>query len=92
MVKISAYDYSIYGGLEATLETITADSITNDKGESFYLVRVRTASNRFGSSNKPLPIIPGMLATVHIQTGEKSVLSYILKPIIKARSEALRER
>lgn len=92
MVKVTAYDYSIYGGLDATLETITADSITNDKGESFYLVRVRTATNRFGSSNKPLPIIPGMLTTVHIQTGEKSVLSYLMKPIMKARSEALRER
>lgn len=92
MVKVTAYDYSIYGGLEATLETITADSITNDKGESFYLVRVRTASNRFGSVDKPFPIIPGMLTTVHIQTGKKSVLRYLLKPIIKARSEALRER
>ncbi|MGE5471155.1 MAG: HlyD family type I secretion periplasmic adaptor subunit [Bacteroidota bacterium] len=92
MVKVTAYDYSIYGGLQATLETITADSITNDKGESFYLVRVRTASNRFGSSEKPLPIIPGMLTTVHIQTGKKSILKYLLKPIIKARSEALRER
>lgn len=92
MVKVTAYDYSIYGGLQATLETITADSITNDKGESFYLVRVRTASNRFGSVDKPLPIIPGMLTTVHIQTGKKSILRYLLKPIIKARSEALRER
>lgn len=92
MVKVTAYDYSIYGGLQATLETITADSITNDKGESFYLVRVRTASNRFGSVEKPLPIIPGMLTTVHIETGKKSILRYLLKPIIKARSEALRER
>lgn len=92
VVKVTAYDYSIYGGLAATVETITADSITNDKGESFYLVRVRTATNRFGSSATPLPIIPGMLTTVHIQTGSKSVLRYLLKPIIKARSEALRER
>ena len=92
MVKVTAYDYSIYGGLEATLENITADSITNDKGESFYLVRVRTASNRFGSVDKPLPIIPGMLTTVHIQTGKKTILKYLLKPIVKAHSEALRER
>lgn len=91
-VKISAYDFSIYGGLDATLETITADSITNDKGESFYLVRVRTTANHFGTNDKQLPIIPGMLATVHIQTGKKSILTYILKPIVKARSEALRER
>lgn len=92
VVKVTAYDYSIYGGLEATVETITADSITNDKGESFYLVRVRTATNRFGSAKEALPIIPGMMTTVHIQTGSKSVLRYLLKPIIKARSEALRER
>jgi membrane fusion protein, adhesin transport system len=92
MVKITAYDYSIYGGLEATLENITADSITNDKGESFYLVRVRTKTNRFGTVDKPMPIIPGMLATVHIKTGRKTVLQYVLKPIIKAHSEALSER
>ncbi len=92
MVKVTAYDYSIFGGLEAIVETITADTITNDKGESFYLVRVRTKSSHFGSDSKPLSIIPGMLTTVHIRTGEKSVLAYLLKPIIRARSEALRER
>lgn len=92
MVKVTAYDYSIYGGLKARVETITADSITNDKGESFYLVRVRTDANHFGTKEKPMPIIPGMLTTVHIQTGRKSVLTYLLKPIVKAKSEALRER
>ncbi len=92
MVKISAYDFSIYGGLEATVENITADSITTDKGESFYLVRVRTTRNSLGSADKPLPIIPGMLATVHIRTGHKSVLSYLLKPVIKAKYDAMRER
>ena len=92
MVKVTAYDYSIFGGLDAVVENITADSITNDKGESFYLVRVRTRTNRFGTPEKPFPIIPGMLTTVHISTGHKTVLSYLLKPIIKARSEAMRER
>lgn len=91
-VKITAYDFSIYGGLEATVENITADSITNDKGESFYLVRVRTTRNALGNEAAHLTIIPGMLATVHIHTGKKSVLGYLLKPIIKARQEALRER
>lgn len=91
-VKISAYDFSIYGGLEASVENITADSITNEKGESFYLVRVRTQKNALGTPEKPLAIIPGMLATVHIRTGQKSVLSYLFKPVIKAKSEALRER
>lgn len=92
MVKISAYDFSIYGGLDATVENITADSITNEKGESFYLVRVRTAKNALGTAEKPLQIIPGMLASVHIRTGEKSVLSYLLKPVTKAKYDALRER
>lgn len=92
LVKISAYDFSIYGGLDATVENITADSITNEKGESFYLVRVRTAKNALGTADKPLPIIPGMLATVHIRTGQKSVLSYLLKPVVKAKYDALRER
>ena len=91
-VKLSAYDFSIYGGLEASVETITADSITNEKGESFYLVRVRTATNSMGSVDKQLTIIPGMLATVHIRTGKKSVLGYLLKPVIKAKYDALRER
>lgn len=92
LVKLSAYDFAIYGGLEAFVENITADSITNEKGESFYIVRVRTFRSTFGSFDKPLAIIPGMLATVHIRTGKKSVLAYLLKPIIKAKYDALRER
>lgn len=92
MVKLTAYDFSIYGGLDAVVENITADSLTNDKGESFYLVRVRTKKNHLGSDGKPLPIIPGMLATVHIKTGQKTVLQYLLKPVIKAKQEAMRER
>ena len=74
------------------VENITADSITNEKGESFYLVRVRTDKNYLGTAEKPLPIIPGMLATASIRTGSKSVLSYLMKPIFKAKNEALRER
>jgi adhesin transport system membrane fusion protein len=92
LVKISAYDFSIYGGLDATVETITADSITNEKGEAFYLIRVRTTKNSLGTADKPLPIIPGMLATAHIRTGKKSVLSYLLKPVVKAKYDALTER
>ncbi|MGV3653648.1 MAG: HlyD family type I secretion periplasmic adaptor subunit [Noviherbaspirillum sp.] len=90
-VKFSAYDFSIYGGLNAKVENITADSITNDKGESFYLVRVRTMKNSLGKDDK-LPIIPGMMTTVHIRTGKKTVLDYLLKPVLKAKNEALRER
>ena len=91
-VKISAYDYSIYGGLDATVENITADSITTEKGESFYLVRVRTDKSYLGTDDKRLEIIPGMLATASIRTGSKSVMSYLLKPLFKAKQEALRER
>jgi adhesin transport system membrane fusion protein len=92
MVKFSAYDYTIYGGLKAQLELISADTITDDKGNSFYLIQVRTDKNHLGSTEHPLLIIPGMIATVDIITGEKSVLDYLLKPVLKARSEALRER
>jgi len=92
LVKISAYDFSIYGGLDAVVENITADSITNEKGESFYIVRVRTSKSFLGPPDKPLPIIPGMLASVHIKTGHKSVMNYLLKPVIKAKYDALRER
>ncbi len=92
MVKISAYDFSIYGGLDAEVENITADSITNEKGESFYLVRVRTRKNYLGTDEKTLPIIPGMMATASIKTGSKSIMSYLLKPIFKAKTIALTER
>lgn len=92
MVKISAYDFSIYGGLEAEVENITADSITNEKGESFYLVRVRTKKNYLGTDEKPLPIIPGMMASASIKTGSKSLMTYLLKPIFKAKADALTER
>lgn len=92
MVKFSAYDYTIYGGLKANLELISADTITDEEGNSFYLIQVRTDKNHLGSDAHPLLIIPGMMATVDIITGEKSVLDYLLKPVLKARSEALRER
>jgi membrane fusion protein, adhesin transport system len=92
MVKFSAYDYTIYGGLAAKLELIGANTITDDKGNSFYLIQVRTDKNHLGGDNKPLLIIPGMVATVDIITGEKSVLDYLLKPVLKARTEAMRER
>ncbi|QXG31986.1 HlyD family type I secretion periplasmic adaptor subunit [Pseudomonas viridiflava] len=92
MVKFSAYDYTLYGGLPARLELIGADTITDDKDNSFYLIQVRTDNNHLGSDSRPLLIIPGMIATVDIITGEKSVLDYLLKPVLKARAEALRER
>lgn len=92
MVKFSAYDYTIYGGLKARLELIGADTVTDDKGNAFYLIQVRTDRNHLGGDDKPLLIIPGMTATVDIITGQKSVLDYLLKPVLKARTEAMRER
>lgn len=91
-VKITAYDYSIYGDLKGHVEDISADTIANERGESFYRVRIRTEQSHLGSNEKPLPIIPGMVAQVDILTGRKSVLHYLLKPIIKARDRALTER
>ncbi|MBA4726242.1 MAG: HlyD family type I secretion periplasmic adaptor subunit [Pseudomonas sp.] len=92
MVKFSAYDFTVYGGLKAELEHISADSITDEDGNSFFLIHLRTDKSHLGSDEKPLLIIPGMMASVDIITGHKSVLSYLLKPIIRAKSEALRER
>ncbi|MHB8354433.1 MAG: HlyD family type I secretion periplasmic adaptor subunit [Burkholderiales bacterium] len=89
MVRFSAYDFSIYGGLSGTLESIGADTVVDEKGNAFYVVRVKTDRNSLG---KNLPIIPGMVAEVDIQTGEKSVLSYLLKPVLRARQRALTER
>lgn len=91
-VKLTAYDFSIYGGVPATVEYISADSITNDKGDTYYIVKVRTNTNYLEYGGKHLPIIPGMQASVDIRTGNKSVLTYLLKPIIKTKSVALGER
>ena len=88
-VKFTAYDYSIYGGLSANVITIGADSVPDDKGNAFYLVRVRTTQPSLGPG---LPIIPGMVAQVDILTGKKTVLSYLLKPVLRARANALTER
>jgi adhesin transport system membrane fusion protein len=92
MIKLTAYDFSIYGGLPAKLERISADTITNEKDESFYLIYLRSDQNYIESKQGKLDIIPGMTATVDILTGKKTVLDYLLKPILKAKNEALRER
>lgn len=93
LVKITAYDFSIYGGLEGAVEKISADtSIDEDTREVYYLVTVRTEESALGTGPEALSIIPGMVASVDIMTGKKTVLDYLLKPINKARQEALRER
>ena len=91
-VKFTAYDFTMYGGLEAKVEHISADSIVDKQGNSFYLVNVRTTKNYLGTKDAPLPIIPGMVASVDILTGKKSILTYLMKPIFRAQSLALRER
>jgi membrane fusion protein, adhesin transport system len=91
-VKLSAYDFSIYGGLNGKLEQISADTITDQDGNSFYKVMIRTDRNYLERHGKKLPIIPGMVATVDVLTGRKTVLDYLLKPILKTKQEALSER
>jgi membrane fusion protein, adhesin transport system len=88
-VKFTAYDFSIYGGMDATVENISPDTTVDERGNAFYLVRVRTSQADFGDK---LPIIPGMTAEVDVLTGRKSVLSYLLKPVLKLQAYALRER
>lgn len=97
IVKITAYDPSVYGSLKGKVERISADAIEDkpergEKSEPFYRVIVRTEKNHLGTAERPLPIIPGMVATVEVLTGEKSVLDYLLKPARLLRDEALRER
>jgi len=89
LARLTAYDSAIYGGLEAKLEHISSDTVTDDKGNSFYVVRVRTKKPGLGPD---LPIIPGMVAEVDIRTGKKSVMTYLLKPVLRARYYALTER
>lgn len=89
LVKFTAYDFIIYGGLDAQLEHISADTVLDDQGNPFYLVRVRTLQPDLGEGK---PIIPGMMAQVDILTGKKSILNYLLKPVLRAKEYALTER
>jgi adhesin transport system membrane fusion protein len=87
--RFTAYDFAVYGSLDAVVDHIGADTVTDDEGNSFYLIRVRTLKSSLGEN---LPIIPGMVAEVDIMTGKKTVLSYLLKPILRAHAHALTER
>jgi adhesin transport system membrane fusion protein len=89
VVKLTAYDFSIYGALDGVVDEIAANSTVDDKGNAYYIVRVRTLQTSLG---KNLPIIPGMVAQVDILTGKKTILSYLLKPVLKAKSYAFTER
>jgi membrane fusion protein, adhesin transport system len=97
VVKLSAYDSSVYGSLKGKVERISADTIVDEKAEkserqeTFYRVMVRTEKNHLGTAEHVLPILPGMVATVEVLTGQKSVLDYLLKPARTLRDDALRE-
>jgi membrane fusion protein, adhesin transport system len=89
-VKFTAYDFAIYGGLDAVVENISPDTVTDERGQNtFYVVRVRTKQANF---SEKLPIMPGMTAEVDVLTGKKTVMSYLLKPVLRAQSHAMRER
>ncbi len=93
IVKVTAYDFTRYGGLNGVVEHISADTTQDEEGNSFYLVRVRTElSSLTKKDGTSMPIIPGMLTSVDVITGQRSVLEYILNPILRARDTALRER
>lgn len=89
-VKFTAYDFSIYGGLEGKLEQIGANTVTDEKGNAFYIAKVRTERAHVGDDSRP--IIPGMQAEIHILTGQRTLMHYLLKPILRAKSNALTER
>jgi len=88
VLKFTAYDYAVYGGLEGEVEHISPDTITDERGNTYYIVRIRTAKAGFDQDH---PILPGMVAQADIVTGKKTILAYILKPLFRARANAFRE-
>ncbi len=90
-VKITAFDFALYGGLKGKVEHVSADTLTDQRGETFYQIRVRTETTSLGKDGEH-QIIPGMVASVDVKTGHRTVLKYLLKPFLRARAEALRER
>ena len=89
IVKISAYDYHIYGGLQGTLESISADTVEDKMGNYFYIVKVRTKKSSLVYKDKNLPLIPGMIVTADILIGRKTLFDYLMKPILKQRQNML---
>ncbi len=92
IVKFSAYDFSIYGGLDGHVINISPDTITEKDDKTYYLVRIETEKNYIGEKDKSMKIIPGMVADVDIITGKKTILDYILKPILKTKQYTFTER
>lgn len=91
-VKLSTYDFVRYGGLDGKVATVAADTSVDQGGNYYYKVEVRTDKSYLGNTPGSLPIIPGMQATVDIHTGEKSVIEYLITPVLKLKHEAFRER
>ncbi len=92
VVKITAYDFAVYGGLNGKVVSISPDAVTDEEGNSFYQVQVLTEENALKRRGEVLPIIPGMVASVDILTGEKTIMEYLLKPFIKTMNNSLNER
>jgi membrane fusion protein, adhesin transport system len=93
LVKLTAYDFSIYGGLKGVVQQVSADSVYDDKArETFYIILVATDESTLRHNGATYPIMPGMISQVDIVTGRKTILQYLLKPIFKAREESLTER
>jgi len=88
-VKVTAYDFVVYGGLEGKVEQIGADTVLDEEGNAFYEVSVRTTTVNFGQDK---PIIPGMTVEVDILTGKKTVMAYLMKPVLRAHQRSLSER
>lgn len=91
-VKITAYDPQRYGSLDGTLTRIGANSVADSEGNAFFEIEVRTEKNHLGSESSPLPITPGMVAQTEVITGKKSILGYLMKPVLRAKDRALTER
>lgn len=92
VIKVSAYDFSIYGGVGANVVFISPSTILDEEGESHYLVRLETEKPFLGTASTELPLIAGMTVGVDILTGKKTVMDYLLKPVLKAKNRALTER
>lgn len=92
IIKLTAYDFSVYGGLKGELLDISADTFEDEKGDTYYRVRLRTYETELKRKGEVLPIIPGMVASVDILTGKKTVMQYLMKPLIKTLDDAMNER
>ncbi len=92
LVKVSTYDFVRYGGLDGRVSQIAPDATVDEQGNSFYRVVIETDKNYLGASESEFPILPGMVASVDIKTGTQSVAEFLIRPVLKLRSEGFRER